>query len=93
MERDYKKLFQKILPKITYSYNESDDIVYEIEYKNVMITDKTLSILVDYKLIRPKNKLTITPRLLNETLRCEIKSISRYLNMDKKIVTIVNANR
>ena len=92
MANDYKKLFQKILPKITFSYPEPDGITYEIDYKNVMMTERTISLLVDYKRITPKNKVTVVPRVLNQTLHCDIKTISRYINIEKKMIIIENIN-
>lgn len=92
METDYKKLFQKILPKITFSYPEPDGIIYEVDYKNIMITDRTISLLVDYSRITPKNKVTVVPRVLNETLHNDIKLISRYINIERKMLIIENTN-
>jgi len=88
METDYKKLFQKILPKITYNYPSPCGISYDITYENILVTEKTISFRVDYNRTTPYNKITVVRRLLNEVLRHEIRDIERYVNLKNKAIMI-----
>ena len=90
MESRYKELFQKILPKIRFNFPEPEGIEYEIIYDTFMESEGTLSMKVGYKRITPKNKITVVPKVLNQTLYTEIRTISRYINLENKLVIIEN---
>jgi hypothetical protein len=90
MESRYKELFQKILPKIKFNFPEPEGIEYEIIYDTFMESEGTLSMMVSYKRITPKNKITVVPKVLNQTLYTEIRTISRYINLENKSVIIEN---
>jgi hypothetical protein len=52
-----------------------------------MVTQKTISFMVDYNRTTPYNKITVVKRLLNDVLHNEIRNIERYVNlMDKSIM-------
>jgi len=88
MEPDYKTLFQKILPKITYNYPKPIGISYDIIYENVMTTEGMISIRVDYCRTTPYNKVTVVKKVLNDVLQREIRDISKYINLNNKSVII-----
>lgn len=88
MENDYKELFQKILPKITYNHPKPYGINYDIKYENVMISQGVISIRVDYCRNTPHNKVTVVKKVLNDVLRYEVKVIQKYINLNDKEVII-----
>jgi len=88
MENDYKELFQRILPKITYNYPTPYGIDYDIIYENIMISESLVSIRVDYNRTTPHNKITVVKRVLNDVLRLEVTDIQKYINLNDKIVII-----
>jgi len=88
MEVDYKKLLQRILPKITYNYPSPGGISYDIIYENVLVTQKTISLKVDYERTTPHNKLIIVKKVLDEVLYNEIRNIDKYINLQDKSIII-----
>lgn len=88
--RDYKQLFQKVFPKISYNISESDVIEYEVIYQDIIETNKLLLVVVEYKRILPPNKIKITNKVLNQTLFLDLQTISKYINAEDKSFIIKN---
>lgn len=88
MVNDYKELFQRILPKITYNYPTPHGINYDVIYENIMVTEGAISIKVDYHRTTPYNKVTVVKKVLNDVLHWEVRDIQKYINLNNKSVII-----
>ena len=93
MENRYKELFQKILPTIKFSYPQDGGIVYNVIYEDIIEEERSLEIIVGYDRLSEKNKITVVPRVLNETLLYDIARISNLINLSNKSVIIKNLNQ
>jgi len=85
LRMNYKLLFQRSVPNLTFKYGDTN-IVYLIEYSKVIEEDNKLLFEIDLQRVQDDVRVTVVRRVLLTILFQEMREIiTKYMGMTKLV--------
>lgn len=82
---NYRLLFQKAIPKLSFRYVDQK-LIYEVEYVDVVENNQVLDFKIILKRVEDDIRVTVVRRILLQLLFDEVRYVvSKYMGMKKYV--------
>lgn len=88
MNEQYLNLFRKLYPQFEFQINKGKVVAYVIDFISVDVSDNVVNIKVKSNRIVSESSVDIGDLVLYSVLTEEIRDISRYINLEDKLILV-----